>query len=112
MADAIKFQLNLGNGALNLAYNEVKATMTGSQNFINNINSYDYSVLIITNSQCITSFIRFRDTISIPSIIYGITASSNGLSTLTMANYVRYSTSSGYQYSIDLLNDSLLILAK
>ena len=65
MADAIKFQLNLGNGALNLAYNEVvKNWYNDNVITATEITPLDWTVLIVYHPQAISSFILFRDAIS------------------------------------------------
>ena len=57
MADAIQWSLPLGNGAVNLHYNEVVYSWFSNRV---NISSYDYEIMIAIHPQCISSFIFTR----------------------------------------------------
>ena len=57
MADAIQWSLPLGNGAVNLHYNEVVYSWINGQP---NVSIYDYEIMIILNPQCVSSFIFTR----------------------------------------------------
>lgn len=57
MADAIQWSLPLGNGAVNLHYNEVVYSWINGQP---NVSTYDYEIMIILNPQCVSSFIFTR----------------------------------------------------
>ena len=112
MADAIKFQLNLGNGALNLAYNEVVKNWY-NDNVITaaEITPLDWTVLIVYHPQAISSFILFRDAISYISgrttgIIYSQTPSGNNVNLLEFHNYGGTPGGPGFSF------DGGLILAK
>ena len=61
MADAITFQVNLGNGALNLGCSEIIKSWTNSQILNSTINGLDWNVLLGVNPQCFTSYIIFRE---------------------------------------------------
>lgn len=61
MADAIKFQLNLGNGALNLAYNEIVYSAFNTPIRQTTIRDLDWNILIVTNPLAFTSFIMSRE---------------------------------------------------
>ena len=57
MADAIQWSLPLGNGAVNLHYNEVVFSWANGQPIVS---TYDYEIMIILNPQCVSSFIFTR----------------------------------------------------
>ena len=67
MADAIQWSISLGNGAVNLHYNEVVYSWFNGYTFANN---YDYEIMLILNPGCITSFVFTREA-------YDSTPSSN-----------------------------------
>ena len=126
MADAIKFQLNMTNGALNLAYNEIVKTWYNTGIQISSINDLDWSVLIITGAEFLTSFVIFRDAWdgsnisretsgSMPTaiIVYGISVNSSDMYAKELFKYnYQYGTSSGIRVLGLVTNGALLILAK
>ena len=57
MADAIQWSLPLGNGAVNLHYNEVVYSWFSNRV---NVSTYDYEIMIAIHPQCISSFIFTR----------------------------------------------------
>lgn len=67
MADAIQWSIPLGNGAVNLHYNEVVYSWFNGSVFVNN---YNYEIMLILNPRRITSFIFTREA-------YDSTLSSN-----------------------------------
>lgn len=128
MADAIKFQLNIAGGALNLAYNEVVKTQYIGNIYASTINELDWSILIFTDPAYLNSWCVFRDTwdnnddmnmessrdeyydsIAVP----GLTVNSSNLTVSNMLYYrynIRYANSV-YIFGLNLSN-GLLILAK
>ena len=129
MADAITFQVNLGNGALNLAYNEViRSQYTGNVD-ASIINNLEWSVLIVLDPQFLFPWIVFRNAWDSNSTlkqettsgstngvnVYSIIANDSGLISGIICVYNHptgyISSSNRYSCGLNLLN-GLLILAK
>ena len=128
MADAITFQVNLGNGALNLAYNEVVMSQHTGSVYNSTINDLEWSILIVSNPNFLFPWIIFRDAWDSNSALNQetnshdnnggvnmsvITVNSSGLTSGTICTYGYPAGRSGsiYHYGLYLIN-SILILAK
>ena len=112
MADAIKFQLYMANGALNLSYNEIVKTWYNDNVICSaELTPLDWSILIVYDTRVITSFILFRDAYSSISTkrdgyIYGITPNGTQVAIMSFANYGGSPSGPGFSFN------GLLILAK
>ena len=127
MADAITFQVNLGNGALNLAYNEVVRSQYKGTIMAAAINALEWSVLIVSDPNFLIPWIVFRDAWNSNSAlkqetttagtngvnVYSITANGSGLASGILCVYNHPINYSGtrYNHGLNLLN-ALLIIAK
>ena len=113
MADAIKFQLYMASGALNLSYNEIVKTWYNDYVICSaELTPLDWEVLIVYNPQSITSFILFHDAYSSiktkkEGYIYGVSTNGDSVQLMRFANYG--GTPSGPGFSFD---NGILILAK
>ena len=106
MADAIQWSLPLGNGAVNLHYNEVVYSWFNS--YIK-VNEYNYEIMLILNPICITSFV-FTSTVynqfsSNDTVIYLINHSNNQYQVATL-NWARN------RYGTQLVNNSIGFLLR
>ena len=127
MADAITFQVNLGNGTLNLAYNEVVKSQYKGTIMAATINDLEWSVLIVSNPEFLIPWIVFRDAWDSNSAlnqettvagtsgvnVYSITVNGSGLASDILCVYNHPINYSGtrYNHGLNLLN-ALLIIAK
>ena len=128
MADAITFQVNLGNGALNLGCSEIVKSWTNSQIINSTINDLDWNVLLGVNPQCFTSYIIFREAWNNSSfsrtsdssssfigntIISLLTGNGDQLSNISTINFNRSQwTGTRYNYYTEALNNGIIFLAK
>ena len=125
MADAIKFQLNMGNGALNLAYNEIVYSNYSETIRQTKLRDLDWSVLLAMNPLAFSSFVMFRDAWDeIAEYTYGSTQdyngteirsgtiSASGLSTMKLFQFNYHANISGMGNGVYCYANGTLILAK
>lgn len=98
MADAIQWSIPLGNGAVNLHYNEVVYSWFNGYIYANN---YDYEIMLILNPTCVTSFVFTREAYysmgNSSIVIYSVTPSG----AQTKIGVLNYGTSRYYTQAAD-----------